>query len=60
MPLPVQLGFGSVPGYLFASVAIGPGVLRLITDVDAILHFAEVGIVSMMFVIGLEMQVDKL
>jgi glutathione-regulated potassium-efflux system ancillary protein KefC len=60
VPLSTRLGFGSVLGYLLAGVAIGPWVLRLITDVDAILHFAELGIVLMMFVIGLEMQVEKL
>ncbi|WP_158935786.1 monovalent cation:proton antiporter-2 (CPA2) family protein [Burkholderia sp. S171] len=60
VPLSVRLGFGSVLGYLLAGVAIGPWVLRLVTDVDAILHFAELGIVLMMFVIGLEMQVEKL
>ena len=60
VPLSIRLGFGSVLGYLLAGVAIGPWVLRLITDVDAILHFAELGIVLMMFVIGLEMQVEKL
>jgi glutathione-regulated potassium-efflux system ancillary protein KefC len=60
VPLSIRLGFGSVLGYLLAGVVIGPWVLRLITDVDAILHFAELGIVLMMFVIGLEMQVKKL
>jgi len=60
VPLSIRLGFGSVPGYLLAGVAIGPWVLKLVTDVDAILHFAELGIVLMMFVIGLEMQVEKL
>jgi monovalent cation:proton antiporter-2 (CPA2) family protein len=60
VPLSIRLGFGSVLGYLLAGVAIGPWVLRLITDVDAILHFAELGIVLMMFVIGLEMHVEKL
>jgi glutathione-regulated potassium-efflux system ancillary protein KefC len=60
VPLSVRLGIGSVLGYLLAGVAIGPWVLRLVTDVDAILHFAELGIVLMMFVIGLEMQVEKL
>jgi hypothetical protein len=60
VPLSIRLGFGSVLGYLLAGVAIGPWVLRLITDVDAILHFSELGIVLMMFVIGLEMQVEKL
>ncbi len=44
VPLSVRLGFGSVPGYLLAGVAICPWALKLITDVDAILHFAELGI----------------
>ena len=60
VPLSIRLGFGSVLGYLLAGVMIGPWVLRLVTDVDAILHFAELGIVLMMFAIGLEMHVSKL
>jgi Kef-type K+ transport system membrane component KefB len=60
VPLSIRLGFGSVLGYLLAGVMIGPWVLRLVTDVDAILHFSELGIVLMMFVIGLEMHVAKL
>jgi glutathione-regulated potassium-efflux system ancillary protein KefC len=60
VPLSIRFGFGSVLGYLLAGVMIGPWVLRLVTDVDAILHFSELGIVLMMFVIGLEMQVAKL
>jgi glutathione-regulated potassium-efflux system ancillary protein KefC len=60
VPLAIRLGFGSVLGYLVAGVMIGPWVLKLVTDVDAILHFSELGIVLMMFVIGLEMQVEKL
>ncbi|CAD6507861.1 monovalent cation:proton antiporter-2 (CPA2) family protein [Paraburkholderia sabiae] len=60
VPLSVRLGFGAVLGYLVAGVFIGPWVLRLVTDIDAILHFSELGIVLMMFVIGLEMRVDEL
>src|ERR1700738_1393548 len=60
VPLSIRLGFGSVLGYLLAGVMIGPWVLRLVADVDAILHFSELGIVLMMFVIGLEMHVAKL
>src|SRR5579859_2801675 len=60
VPLAIRLGFGSVLGYLVAGVMIGPWVLKLVTDVDAILHFSELGIVLMMFVIGLEMHVEKL
>ncbi|MGF6776233.1 monovalent cation:proton antiporter-2 (CPA2) family protein [Paraburkholderia sp. GAS334] len=60
VPLSIRLGFGSVLGYLVAGVMIGPWVLKLVTDVDSILHFSELGIVLMMFVIGLEMRVDTL
>jgi monovalent cation:proton antiporter-2 (CPA2) family protein len=60
VPLAIRVGLGSVLGYLVAGVMIGPWVLRLVTDVHAILHFSELGIVLMMFVIGLEMRVDML
>src|ERR1700760_2719918 len=60
VPVAVRLGFGAVLGYLLAGVLIGPWALQLVTDVDAILHFSELGIVLMMFVIGLEMRIDAL
>ena len=60
VPLFRLLGFGSVLGYLVAGVAIGPDGLRLITDVDNILHFAEIGIVLLLFIIGLELQPSRL
>ncbi|MHB9833414.1 monovalent cation:proton antiporter-2 (CPA2) family protein [Paraburkholderia terrae] len=60
VPVAVRLGFGAVLGYLVAGIMIGPWALRLVTDIDAILHFSELGIVLMMFVIGLEMRVDAL
>ncbi|APR36699.1 monovalent cation:proton antiporter-2 (CPA2) family protein [Paraburkholderia sp. SOS3] len=60
VPMSIRLGFGSVLGYLLAGVLIGPSVMKLVTNVDAILHFSELGIVLMMFVIGLEMHVGRL
>jgi len=60
VPVAVRLGFGAVLGYLVAGVMIGPWTLQLVTDVDAILHFSELGIVLMMFVIGLEMRMGAL
>jgi glutathione-regulated potassium-efflux system ancillary protein KefC len=60
VPLSIRLGFGSVLGYLLAGMLIGPSGLRLVTHVDSILHFSELGIVLMMFVIGLEMHVTRL
>ncbi|NIW38207.1 MAG: glutathione-regulated potassium-efflux system protein KefB, partial [Gemmatimonadetes bacterium] len=55
-----KLGFGAVLGYLAAGVLVGPWGLRLITDVDNILHFAEFGVVLLLFIIGLELQPSRL
>jgi glutathione-regulated potassium-efflux system protein KefB len=60
VPLAQRAGLGSVLGYLLAGVAIGPWGFRLISDVDAILHFAEFGVVMLLFVIGLELNPKKL
>jgi len=56
VPLFNRLGLGSVLGYLAAGLIIGPSVLGLVTNVDQILHFAEIGVVLLMFIIGLELQ----
>ncbi len=60
VPLAQRFGMGSVLGYLLAGVLIGPWGLRLISDVDAILHFAELGVVLLLFLIGLELNPKKL
>lgn len=60
VPLARRFGLGAVLGYLLAGAAIGPWALRLVTNVDSILHFSEFGVVLMMFVIGLELQPKKL
>ncbi len=60
VPLSVRFGFGSVLGYLVAGAVIGPWGLRLVTDVHSILDISELGIVLMMFIIGIEMEIDKL
>jgi glutathione-regulated potassium-efflux system protein KefB len=60
VPLAQRLGLGSVLGYLLAGVFIGPWGLGLISDVDAILHFAELGVVLLLFLIGLELNPKKL
>src|SRR6266571_5130369 len=54
VPLFKRLGLGSVLGYLIAGMAIGPWGLRLISDPDTVLHFAEFGVVLLLFLIGLE------
>jgi glutathione-regulated potassium-efflux system ancillary protein KefC len=60
VPTAARLGLGSVIGYLLAGCVIGPFGLGLISDVDAILHFAEFGVVLMLFVIGLELEPERL
>ncbi|MCW8334376.1 glutathione-regulated potassium-efflux system protein KefB [Vibrio paucivorans] len=60
VPIAQRLGLGSVLGYLLAGVAIGPWGLGLISDVEAILHFAEFGVVLLLFLIGLELNPKKL
>lgn len=60
VPIAKRLGLGSVLGYLIAGIVVGPWGLKLITDVDAILHFSEFGIVLLLFVIGLELNPRRL
>lgn len=55
-----RLGFGSVLGYLAAGAAIGPWGLRFVGDVEDVLHFAEFGVVLLLFIIGLELQPGRL
>ncbi|NIR29526.1 MAG: hypothetical protein GWN84_09500 [Gammaproteobacteria bacterium] len=54
------LGLGAVLGYLAAGVAIGPWGLGLVRDVESILHLGELGVVLLLFVIGLELQPRRL
>lgn len=56
VPIASQLGLGSVLGYLIAGALIGPSALNLISDTQDIMHFAEFGVVMMLFLIGLELQ----
>jgi glutathione-regulated potassium-efflux system protein KefB len=60
VPISRRLGLGSVLGYLAAGAAIGPWGFGLISDVKNILHFAEFGVVLLLFVIGLELQPSRL
>ncbi len=57
VPIAKRIGLGSVLGYLIAGVIIGPAVLGLIGEGGQdIMHFAEFGVVMMLFVIGLELE----
>lgn len=61
VPLAKRLGLGSVVGYLLAGAVIGPFGLRLLgVPVSDIMHFAEFGVVLMLFLIGLEMAPKRL
>lgn len=60
VPVAKRLGLGAVLGYLLAGMAIGPWGLRLIEDVQVILHFSEFGVVLLLFVIGLELEPKRL
>jgi len=55
-----RLGLGSVAGYLLAGIAIGPWGLKVVQQPDAIRSFAELGVVFLLFVIGLELEPRRL
>lgn len=60
VPVFRKLGLGALLGYLGTGIVIGPSVLGLISDVEAILHFAEFGVVLLLFIIGLELMPARL
>jgi glutathione-regulated potassium-efflux system ancillary protein KefC len=60
VPIFKRLGLGSVLGYLAAGTIVGPWGLALIGDVESILHFSELGVVMLLFVIGLELKPSRL
>ncbi|KAA0972366.1 potassium transporter [Aureimonas fodinaquatilis] len=60
VPIFKRIGLGAVLGYFAAGVAMGPSGAGLIDDPETVLHFAEFGIIMLLFVIGLEMQPSRL
>jgi monovalent cation:proton antiporter-2 (CPA2) family protein len=60
VPIFRRLGLGSVLGYLAGGLLIGPSVLGRIHDPEQILHAAEIGVVFLLFIIGLELQPSRL
>ena len=60
VPLSKALGLGAIIGYLVAGIAIGPFGLGLVSNVEDILHFAEFGVVLMLFLVGLELEPQRL
>lgn len=61
VPIAKKIGMGSVLGYLLAGIIIGPFILGFIGEEGKdIMHFAEFGVVIMLFLIGLELEPQKL
>lgn len=60
VPLAKRLQLGAVLGYLLAGVIIGPQVLRLVDDPESVAHFSEMGVVLLLFIIGLELSPKRL
>ncbi|WNC68707.1 monovalent cation:proton antiporter-2 (CPA2) family protein [Thalassotalea nanhaiensis] len=60
VPIFTRFKLGAILGYLAAGLIIGPSVLGLIHDPEQILHFAELGVVFLLFIIGLELEPEKL
>ena len=60
VPLFKRLGLGSVLGYLVAGIAIGPFGLKLIPDVESVLQVSELGVVLLLFLVGLELNPERL
>jgi monovalent cation:proton antiporter-2 (CPA2) family protein len=60
VPLSRRLGLGSILGYLVAGIAIGPAGLRLITDVEQIADVSALGVIMLLFLIGLELRPHRL
>ncbi len=60
VPVFQRLGLGAVLGYLVAGVLLGPGLTGAVTNVEAISHFSEFGVVLLLFIIGLELDPKKL
>jgi glutathione-regulated potassium-efflux system protein KefB len=60
VPVCRRLGLSAVLGYLIAGLLIGPSALGLFSDTEAVFHFAEFGVVLLLFIIGLELQPRRL
>ena len=60
VPIARLLGLGAIIGYLGAGIVIGPWGLRLVTEPQALLEFAEFGVVLMLFLVGLELEPRRL
>jgi monovalent cation:proton antiporter-2 (CPA2) family protein len=60
VPISRRMGLGSVLGYLAAGAVVGPFGLEFVRNPDDILHFAELGVVFLLFIVGLELKPSRL
>jgi len=60
VPAGKRAGISPVLGYLIAGILIGPHGAELVSDAEGVLHFAEIGVVFLLFIIGLELQPSRL
>ena len=60
VPLGKKLGIATVLGYLFTGILLGPSVFNIVSDPKDIMHFAEFGVILLMFLIGLELRPQRL
>ncbi len=60
VPVFKRLGLGAVLGYLVAGALLGPHALRLVRDAEPVLAASEIGVVMLLFVIGLELSLPRL
>ena len=60
VPLFQSLGLGAIPGFLVAGIVLGPSGLGFIENYDEIAHLAELGVVLLLFVIGIEINPSRL
>ena len=60
VPLAKRFGIATVLGYLFTGILLGPSVLNMANDPEAIQELAEFGVILLMFIIGLELRPQRL
>lgn len=60
MPIVKHIGLGAVLGFLIVGMAIGPWGFGMIRDVEDTLHISELGVVLLLFLIGLELEPRRL
>ena len=60
VPLFQTARLGTVPGFVVAGLLVGPAGLGLIDNVDEIIHFAEIGVVLLLFLVGIELKPSRL